>query len=365
MPRRTAHVSLALLLAASISTTAMAESPDKQPGPADATITFGDKYDWIELTSGEWLKGEIKGMVDGELVFDSDNLDDLTISWDDIEQIRSPRKMRLLLNDETTVLGHITLKDGDIIIEDHAPIAHKDVVVMVPRRMSEIQYWSINATIGATFQAGNTTETSYNATANLTRQSVETRFNLAYIGNYSKNLGKVTTDNQRVNTFFDYFINSLLFIRFVQAEYYLNSFQNIATQVTAGPGLGFQFYRRPKIKWSLVVGPFYEYTRFDSVEAGQSSSDSTAAGWLTTNIATKPFKNFKLGANGQMTFTNKRSGLLTTHLITTASYKLANSIFQISATGTWDRIQEPLPTSSGVRPEQNDFQLLLGFGIDY
>lgn len=365
MSRSAAYVSLALLSVASISTAATAQSPETPPVPADATITFGDEYDWIELTSGEWLKGKIKGMVDGELIFDSDNLDDLTISWDDIAQIRSPHKMRLLLDDETTVLGHVILKDGDIIVEGHAPIAHADVVVMVPRRLSEIQYWSINAVVGATFQAGNTTQTSYNATADLTRQSVATRFHLGYIGNYSKNQGEVTTDNQRVNAFFDYFVNSLLFIRFIEAEYYLNSFQNIALQVTAGPGLGLQFYRRPKIKWNLVVGPAYEYTRFDSVEAGQSISDSTPAAMLTTNLSTKPIKNFKVGGNGQITFTNERSGLLTTHLMAKISYKLANSVFEISAAGIWDRIQSPVASSDGVQPEPNDFQTILGFGVDY
>ncbi|MGB3648817.1 MAG: hypothetical protein WA992_09825, partial [Desulfobulbales bacterium] len=34
-----------------------------------------DKFDWIQLTNGEWLKGEFKVLYDYEVEFDSDELD--------------------------------------------------------------------------------------------------------------------------------------------------------------------------------------------------------------------------------------------------------------------------------------------------
>ena len=50
-----------------------AESPwDKFVPPPD------DKFDWIQLTSGEWLKGELKFLYDFQVEFDSDKLDLLT-----------------------------------------------------------------------------------------------------------------------------------------------------------------------------------------------------------------------------------------------------------------------------------------------
>jgi len=39
-----------------------------------------DKFDWIQLKSGEWLKGRIKAMQDRELEFDSEELEDMTYS---------------------------------------------------------------------------------------------------------------------------------------------------------------------------------------------------------------------------------------------------------------------------------------------
>ena len=45
-------------------------------------IPSAEKYDWLQLTSNEWLKGEIKGMYKDSLEFDSDKLDLLEIDWE-------------------------------------------------------------------------------------------------------------------------------------------------------------------------------------------------------------------------------------------------------------------------------------------
>jgi CheY-like chemotaxis protein len=45
-----------------------------------------DGFDWIQLKSGEWLKGEIKAMQDRKLEVDSDKLNYLTFEWRDVRQ---------------------------------------------------------------------------------------------------------------------------------------------------------------------------------------------------------------------------------------------------------------------------------------
>jgi hypothetical protein len=52
--------------------------PSAQPG----------KFDWIQLTSGEWLKGDIKVLYNDKLEFDSDKLDLLELDWEDVKQVR-------------------------------------------------------------------------------------------------------------------------------------------------------------------------------------------------------------------------------------------------------------------------------------
>ncbi len=50
-----------------------------------------DKYDWVQLTSGEWLKGEIKVIHQDTLEFDSDKLGLLKLDMADVKTIRSAR----------------------------------------------------------------------------------------------------------------------------------------------------------------------------------------------------------------------------------------------------------------------------------
>ena len=48
-----------------------------------------DKFDWIQLESDEWLKGEIIALYNFILEFDSDELGVLKFDWDDVRQLRS------------------------------------------------------------------------------------------------------------------------------------------------------------------------------------------------------------------------------------------------------------------------------------
>ena len=54
-----------------------------QPEPDDwnPQSKFEGKFDWIQMKSGEWVKGEILVMYDEDLEFDSDEFDDLMLSW--------------------------------------------------------------------------------------------------------------------------------------------------------------------------------------------------------------------------------------------------------------------------------------------
>lgn len=58
--------------------------------PTDV-LEFGDDLDWVQLVSGEWIKGKIKRMRDDNLEFDSDKLDMLNIDFGDVALVHSPR----------------------------------------------------------------------------------------------------------------------------------------------------------------------------------------------------------------------------------------------------------------------------------
>jgi hypothetical protein len=66
------------------------DKKDWQPTPP-----MPEKFDWIQLTSDEWLKGEIIAMYDDKLEFDSDELDLLEFDMEDVRQIRSAQTVHI------------------------------------------------------------------------------------------------------------------------------------------------------------------------------------------------------------------------------------------------------------------------------
>ena len=48
---------------------------------ASEFVPPNDGYDWLRLTSGEWLRGELIGVFNDEVEFDSDILDGLLVHF--------------------------------------------------------------------------------------------------------------------------------------------------------------------------------------------------------------------------------------------------------------------------------------------
>ena len=77
------------------------------------------KYSWVQLDTGEWLKGDITALYDDVLIFDSDHFDDINIDLEDIEQIRAVGRFQVSVGDRSrgarrTITGEMVLK-GDTI----------------------------------------------------------------------------------------------------------------------------------------------------------------------------------------------------------------------------------------------------------
>src|SRR6266487_872053 len=77
--------------------------------PSLSWVPPEDGFDWIQLRSGEWLKGRIKAMQERKLEFDSEELNDLTFDWKDIRQVRSPRILDVLFVGGEQVSGPVTV----------------------------------------------------------------------------------------------------------------------------------------------------------------------------------------------------------------------------------------------------------------
>ena len=232
------------------------------PPPDLSWVPPGDDFDWIQLKSGEWLRGRLKAMQKRELEFDSDELDYLTFDWKDIRQVRSPRTQDVLFIDGEKSSGPLTITPTQVTTGGATPRTRPrdEVQSLTPGGSKERNYWSGKLTLGLTLRSGNTEQVEYNASANLQRRTPATRLNVDYLGNVSSIDGTDTANNTRVNTEFDVWLSRRFYLVVPFAEYYRDPFQNLEHRLTGGVGVGYDLIDRPKLEWNITAGPAWDRT---------------------------------------------------------------------------------------------------------
>ncbi len=269
---------LVLLAAAALVSVRLAAAQDpaqawQPPPPAP------DEFDWIQLTSGEWLKGELVVLYRGSLEFDSDELALLTLDWDDVRLVRTARIMEVRFLRRPPVAGRLFV-DGDlvrIVGDDERRFDRADLLTIAAGEPSEANYWSGRVSFGANVRRGNTDQVEVNTVARGLRRTVRSRVGIEYLGNYNLTNDVTATDNQRASTNVDWFVSDNVFVRPFQFEYFRDPFQNIARRWTLGAAVGYQVIDTSRIVWIAAVGPSYQRTVFDSVTEGASEREDTAA----------------------------------------------------------------------------------------
>jgi len=331
-----------------------------------------DKYDWIQLKSGEWLKGEIKSLQADKLEFDSDELDLLEFKWKDVHKLISPHMNTVLIDDgknKEELLGSLWITQDKVIVdgEDTVSYPRKDLFGVVPGVPKEINFWSGKASVGLTIRGGNTEQVEYNARINLYRRTPSTKLELDYLGNFSQTDDVETANNQRASVNFDIFASRFLFVRVPFLEYYRDPFQNIAHRFTAGVGVGYDIYNRfnsPVVEWNFTAGPAYQHTWYNSVEPGESSNQGGAAIVLGTR--------FNWDITSRIEFTLKSSSQIAASDANSTTWH-NEFIWELEITKRLDLdvsfitdyTADPRADSSGTLPKKTDYRLVLSLGVDF
>ena len=77
---------------------------------------FAGQFDWVQMRSGEWVKGRIIAMYDGKLEFDSDEFDDLTLKWHEIEEIRTSQSVNIRLLQNRSAVGKLVMIGDEVTV---------------------------------------------------------------------------------------------------------------------------------------------------------------------------------------------------------------------------------------------------------
>lgn len=346
------------------------------PGQAAAAVTpwrppgFGtDNADWIQLKSGEWLRGEFKYLQDKKVEFDSDEMDELTLKLKDVRKAFPTQPMYTLFEGRQPILGKVMLSNDVVIVSGDEPLAlsRDQLTGITPSGgITGIRSWSGKATLSLSLQSGNKDQTTLTTSAELARRTPNTRLELDYLGNYSEANGEKNADNDRVNLTHDIRLNMNKdwFVRPVQFEYYRDSLANIAYRLTGGVGGGYYIFDKDEIEWRVSAGPSYQYTRFETVEAGKSDSAATPAGVFNMYFKGDITDRLTFYQTLASTITDRESGQYTHHAVTTLEFEIKRHL-DLDVSFIWDYLHDPQPKSDGTIPAKSDYYLTVGVGLRF
>jgi len=340
-----------------------------------------NSYDWIELTSGEWLRGEFKFMYRKKLEFDSKKMKLHTFDFKDIKQIRTHNVITLSMvvddnkdpgifgfkQTKIEIIGILRLEEQKVVVirgDGRLEFDRKQIISIAQGSERELDFWSGKITIGIDMREGNTKKFEYTTKAEIKRRTPITRLHFEYLGNVLNTNDTETANNHRLNDYFDIFVTKYFFYTPLFSEYYSDVYQNIRSRYTAGIGLGYTIFDTPKVDWDVSGGPALLYTIYDTVESGKEKTDRASALELSTAYKVEITNNIDFRFDYKMTITERSAGTYHHHMVTALENELTGW-FDIDVTFVWDYILHPEPNNDNTLPEQNDYQFVISMGIDF
>ena len=333
------------------------------------TPVFNQKFDWLKLTSDEWLKGSIITMYDDELEFDSDKFGQISFDWEDVSELRSRYDKQIRLADGRVVQGFLIVKDGHLSIisggtEQHFPL--DDLLSITSAADSRRNLWTFNIGAGLNLYRGNTNQLDYTTTASTQRSTPYSRFKIDFIASYSKaenvSAESITIESRRLTSSLDWFYTTKIFFRVLDYESFSDSQQNIKYRNTLGVSIGYHIINNKRLLWDTTLGPSYQKTTYTS-EIATDSEDSAAAAF-STSIEYKISSKIDYTLDYQLQFVSEESGKRNHHFQTGFEFDFTHN-FDIDLTFYLDRVEKPLITTDEITPEKNDYRLVLSVKYKY
>jgi len=350
----------------------LAQAPT-EPGTGgdwEAVLPSTDRFDWLQTTSGEWLKGELKALYSGSFEFDSKKFKLRTLKMEDVARYLGHGTKRISIETPTgnqTVNGVVTIDRQRVIVVTDKGTKSFDrslLISITPGASTEVDNWSGKISFGLNYSSGNTDQTDKIGKLLIRRRTPENRLLINYLGRISEVNDTETINNHRLNMLYDVYPERGFFWRPIFLDYYQDRFQNIDYRTTIGFGAGYHLFDKPSLTWNISGGPAYRVIRYDSVQASEDEEADTPAlvvgtffdTALTGTIDFKTLYNFSI--------VNRESGSYTHQARATFSIELT-SIIDFDVSLVWDRTRDPQPRSDGSLPDQDDFQWLLTLGLEF
>jgi hypothetical protein len=343
--------------------------PAERPGLWAPPRPNATAYDWLQMNSGEWLKGDFLGLRDWRVRFDSDEFDELNLDWENVTSFYLPRphsyrvEGRILFGTAELRGSVLRIRTGDEVFE----FTKADLDSVARGSGGELDYWSFQLGASLAARDGNTQQLDASGLAVLRRETALTRFKTDYRGIYSKSDGDKQTNNHRVNSAFDYFITRRTYLTVPFVEYFADEFQNLDARVSPGVSIGYEAVRNSVVEWDVSIGGAYQYTLLSSeVDEARTSHDFAIV--ARTGLELDITNDIDLDTAYRLQLVATDFGKTSHHTESTLSFEVWGPVdFDVSF--IWDRIEEPAGEEEDDgdidTPKKDDFRLLMGLTLDF
>ena len=326
-----------------------------------------DGADWVQLKSGEWLRGQLNYVQNKEVEFDSDEMELQLLKLKDVRQLYTTHRVFTQFDNQPAAYGRVVISNEVVTVTGEAPLSesrNRLIGITPSGGKTGIRNWSGNLSAALSLQSGNTHQVNLTTTAELARRTPSTTLLLDYLGNYGKSDGVQSANNNRFNSTWDIRIGRDWFFRPLQFEYYQDSLANIDYRLTDGVGGGYYIFDRTGLEWTVSAGPSYQYTKFSTVEAGQSDTSTTPAGLLESKFKQDITSRLTFIQAWQSIFTSQAAGQYTHHTVSTLEFEIKRHL-DLDVSFIWDYLNHPQVKSNGTLPDKNDLYLTVGLGVRF
>ena len=342
------------------------EEKTEGPIPTKFTIEFDDTHDWLRLTSGEWLKGDLNWMREKNFEFDSDKLDIITKSWSKVDELHSPQINTYVFDGKIDVMGKAVVTKEEVIIETAEGVKtfpRSELLAIVEGGRRERDWWSTRLGLGFSANAGNVNQGSLTFAWDLQRADQRTLSTTSYQGTFGY-VNKEPNVNRHLG---DVGVKLLIWRRFYVvpafAQFLNDKFQNLKFRATPGAGAGIHIVDRKKVEWDFGSGLGYQYTRFTSAATGVENPRNDGFNLLQT-YADFDFTSdieLKLDWRTNLVYT----GIGNTNHVGNAAFKIdLTDIFYLETSFLFLRTENPPPRADGTIPTKNDYQIVVSIALE-
>jgi hypothetical protein len=332
-----------------------------------ADVPEPDGGDWILLTTGEFLQGELKKFEDGDVTFDGEEFGVTTVEIDLVEKLRCNNVYIWVRNDLAQFAGHGQIVNGEAQVMTENGLVRfstDELLRVVPSAPHELDYWGLLIRLGANGTTGNVDQVSGDGYVELTREDGISFMRASYHGVYAEVEEEETTKfhDGRFDT--RLYMSERFYVVPLTARALYDKFQNIAFRGIGGAGAGYYIILDDPLDWSVEVAGTYTYTEYRQAPAGESRFDKSPQVRLSTRLVWEVTSDVDVDGLYEA-YVDAADIDNTFHH---AEFNLAIELFKdvdFTLGVSWDRQEQPQPLDDGSIPKRDDARWNIGLSIEF